>query len=116
MDELNKPIETDIQKNQHPDYQKWVNDPKFTQLIADKRRFIAPTVIGFLICYFLLPILAIYTNLLTKTTIWGITYIWAFALFQLVVIWVLGFLFMHKSEKFDQTAKEILSDLSMEDK
>lgn len=91
-----------------PNYARLVATPEFKQLLARKKRFMLPAVCFFLIFYFMLPILATYTTLLRGTTVFGITYVWVFALCQFVVVWGLGWVYVQKSTVYDQLAKDIL--------
>ncbi|MBP6344467.1 MAG: DUF485 domain-containing protein [Neisseriaceae bacterium] len=91
-----------------PDYAKLVQTPEFKQLLARKKSFMVPAVCFFLAFYFLLPILATYTTWLKGTTVFGITYVWVFALCQFLVVWGLGWIYVKKSTAYDQMAAAIL--------
>lgn len=91
-----------------PDYAKLVETPEFKQLLARKKAFMVPAVCFFLVFYFMLPILATYTTLLKGTTVFGITYVWVFALSQFLVVWGLGWVYVKKSTMYDKMAQAIL--------
>lgn len=91
-----------------PDYARLVATPEFKQLLARKKSFMVPAVCFFLLFYFMLPVLATYTTLLKGTTVFGITYVWVFALCQFAVVWGLGWVYVKKSTVYDQMAQAIL--------
>ncbi|MBP6562776.1 MAG: DUF485 domain-containing protein [Neisseriaceae bacterium] len=93
-----------------PDYARLVATPEFKQLLARKKSFMLPAVCFFLIFYFMLPILATYTTWLQGSTVFGITYVWVFALCQFGVVWGLGWVYVKKATVYDQMAKDVLTE------
>lgn len=95
-------------------YQELVQTEEFQTVVKQKRAFILPVTIFFLTFYFLLPILAAYTNILKRQAIFGITWAWVYALMQFVVVWVGGIVYVKKSEKYDNLAKIVLQKYKKE--
>lgn len=91
-------------------YSQVEKSTKFKELMQDKKRFIIPLTVFFLLFYFSLPILASYTTILNNPAIGSITWVWILALAQFVMTWTLCILYVRKAAKFDQQAEEILSD------
>lgn len=89
-------------------YHSLVKTKEFQELVKRKRSFIVSTTVFFLIFYFTLPILAAYTKVLHTEVIGTITGAWLFAFLQFLVVWICGFVYVKKSEKYDNLAKAIL--------
>ncbi|MBM7649153.1 uncharacterized membrane protein (DUF485 family) [Bacillus ectoiniformans] len=89
-------------------YQQLVQTKEFQTVVKQKRAFILPVTIFFLSFYFLLPILAAYTDLLKGEAFFGLTWAWVYALMQFVVVWVGGIVYIKKSEKYDILASKVL--------
>jgi uncharacterized membrane protein (DUF485 family) len=98
---------TSEQKKEIP-YEKLIQTDEFKGLLRSKKAFIIPTTIFFLIFYFALPLLAAYTKVLHTEVIGPITGAWVFAGLQFLLVWILGFIYIKKSEKYDNFAKSIL--------
>ena len=90
-------------------YTSLIETSDFKGLIKRKKAFILPMTIFFFVFYFSLPILAAYTNVLKSNAIGHITWAWVFALLQFVLVWVSGFVYMKKSEKYDQDIEDLLT-------
>src|SRR5699024_8097737 len=91
-------------------YKKVDKSNKFKKLISDRKKFIIPYTIFFLIFYFLLPIATSYTTFLNKTAIGDISWIWLFAFAQLVMTFDLCIVYVKKSAAFDVQAEEIIEE------
>lgn len=89
-------------------YKELIQTDEFKGLLRSKKAFIIPTMIFFLIFYFALPLLAGYTKVLHTEIIGPVTGAWIFAGLQFVLVWVCGFIYIKKSEKYDNLSKEIL--------
>ncbi|MED0672599.1 DUF485 domain-containing protein [Aneurinibacillus aneurinilyticus] len=98
-----------LEKKQKTLYTTLIQTTDFQELIQKKKEFIIPMSIFFFVFYFTLPILAAYTDILTKQAIGHITWAWVYALMQFVLVWVSGYVYVKKSEKLDISAKKILS-------
>lgn len=93
-----------------PDYELVVNSSKFKQLIHEKKVFIIPLTIFFLVFYFTLPILTSYSKVLNKAAIGDISWAWIFAVAQFVMTWVLCVVYVKRFAKFDVEAEEIVEE------
>lgn len=91
-------------------YSQVEKSTKFKELMQEKKRFIIPLTVFFLLFYFSLPILASYTTILNKPAIGSITWVWILALAQFVMTWTLCILYVRKAARFDQKADDILSE------
>ncbi|WP_078408462.1 DUF485 domain-containing protein [Priestia abyssalis] len=90
-------------------YTSLVETADFQELLKQKKAFILPMTVFFFGFYFLLPILAAYTKVLTHQAVGHIPWAWVYALLQFVLVWVCGFIYIKKSEKYDNLAANILA-------
>lgn len=90
-------------------YTSLVQTDDFQELLKQKKAFILPMTLFFFGFYFLLPILAAYTKVLTYQVAGPIPWAWIYALLQFVLVWVCGFIYIKKSEKYDNLAANILA-------
>lgn len=106
--------EIDNQQNviesENIDFEKVEQSDKFTKLMQDRKKFIVPMTIFFLVFYFLLPILTSYTTFLNTPVIGDISWVWLFAIAQFVMTWVLCTLYVKKAATFDKQAEEIINE------
>ncbi|WP_404454836.1 DUF485 domain-containing protein [Virgibacillus necropolis] len=100
----------DNHKHNQIDYVKVEQSPKFKKLMSDRKKFIVPLTIFFLVFYFLLPILTSYTTFLNTPVIGDISWVWLFAFSQFVMTWVLCTLYVRKAASFDKLADEIIDE------
>jgi uncharacterized membrane protein (DUF485 family) len=85
--------------------------PRFLALLAEKRRFIVPATIFFLVYYFSLPILVGYFPELMKRQVIGpVNLAYLFALSQFGMAWVLALIYMRAAVRFDTLAAEIRTE------
>lgn len=89
-------------------YTSLVQTDDFQELLKRKKAFILPMTLFFFGFYFLLPLLAAYTKVLTYEVIGSISLAWIYALLQFVLVWVCGIIYIKKSEKYDKLADTIL--------
>src|SRR3954447_2155685 len=89
-------------------YKRLIQTEEFRDLLQKKKSFIIPTTIFFLIFYFTLPLLAAYTKVLHTEILGPITGAWIFAGLQFLLVWICGFIYVKKSENYDNLAKVIL--------
>lgn len=90
--------------------------PEFQELVKQKRRFVLPATIFFLVWYFGFIILAGYAPdfMGEEFLIEGVTVGYVFALTQFVMTWVLGWLYLRKADRvFDPLAKRA-ADVAIE--
>ncbi len=90
-------------------YNELTRTKEFTDLIKKKKAFLLPSTIFFLTFYFLLPILAAYTDVLKGDAFFGLTWAWVYALLQFAVVWIGGLVYMKTAAQYDVTVKEILT-------
>lgn len=89
-------------------YGKIAQSEAFRELLAVKKRFIILTT-GFFISFaLLLPILAFYTDILTRPAIGAISWAWIFAFAQFVMTWVVCYLYTQKAARFDELERQVL--------
>ncbi|SFD68594.1 Uncharacterized membrane protein, DUF485 family [Lentibacillus persicus] len=109
MSTLNE-FKTDSQANDTVDFEKIEQSEQFNSFIENKKKFVIPYTIFFLIFYFLLPVLTSYTTFLNTPIIGPISWVWIFAFAQFVMTWVLCTIYVRKAAKFDEQADQILKD------
>ena len=90
-------------------YRQLIETVEFKDLLQKKKRFIVPVTTFFLVFYFVLPVLAAYTDILNGEAFFNITWAWVYALLQFIVVWVFGLVYLKKSEKYDKLAQNILT-------
>lgn len=95
-------------------FEELVQSMEFKGLLKQKKVFIIPTTIFFLIFYFTMPLLAAYTKVLHTEIIGPITGAWIYAGLQFLLVWTCGFIYVKKSEKLDNLSKEILKKFRKE--
>lgn len=100
------------QTKDHIDYEKIAGSPKFKRLIQQKKRFLVPLTIFFLVFYFTLPILTSYTTILNQPAIGSITWTWIYAFAQFIMTWTLCMIYVKKAAGFDKEADEIAADFT----
>ncbi|MFD1064705.1 DUF485 domain-containing protein [Oceanobacillus locisalsi] len=93
------------------DYVQVTESASFKKLMHDRKKFIIPLTIFFLVFYFLLPILTSYTTFLNTPAIGDISWVWLFALAQFVMTWVLCTVYVKKAATFDKQANEIIREI-----
>ena len=104
-----KPLETPVQsETKSIPYAEFIQTQEFRALLKRKKSFILPMTIFFLVFYFALPLLAAYTKVLHTEIISSIPGAWLFAMSQFILVWVCGWIYVKKSEKYDLLAAEIL--------
>ncbi|MEK4823156.1 DUF485 domain-containing protein [Niallia sp. FSL W8-0951] len=105
----------DAKKQSPPyDFVQIANSSKFKQLMSQKKKFLIPLTVFFLLFYFMLPILTSYTTILNKPAIGSITWTWVYAFAQFIMTWVLSMIYVRKAMKFDELATDIVEENQME--
>ena len=96
------------------DYSKIVQSSSFQRLLREKRNFIVPWTLFFMIFYFTLPILTAYSTVL-NTLVWGpISLAWFFAAAQFIMTWSLCIIYSRRAAKFDKDIDEIKESIASE--
>ena len=97
---------------QELNYSEIAQTSAFQKLLRDKRNFILPMSLFFMIFYFTLPILTAYTSFLTKPAFGPVSWAWVFAFAQFIMTWALCHIYMNRAAKFDQAVEEIKESIS----
>lgn len=100
-------LQDSVQDGTKLDYSKIVQSSSFQQLLREKRKFIIPWSIFFLVFYFTLPILTSYSSVLNKTAFESISWAWVFGAAQFIMTWVLCMIYTKRASKFDKTVETI---------
>jgi uncharacterized membrane protein (DUF485 family) len=96
------------------DWDRIADSKQFQDLLAIKRIFIVPALVFFLLYYFLLPILVGYAPKLMGTRVIGtVTLAYLFALSQFVMGWVIAWLYLRASARFDRLTQDILAKVEI---
>jgi uncharacterized membrane protein (DUF485 family) len=81
---------------------------RFRQLLAEKRRFIVPAMVFFVVYYFALPVLVGYfPRLMERKVIGSVNVAYLFALSQFFMAWAVAALYVRVAAKWDRMAAEI---------
>jgi len=102
--------------NGKTDFVKVSQSSQFKELMKQRKRFIVPLTIFFLLFYLTLPVLTSYTTILNNPVIGDITWAWVYAFAQFVMTWILCTLYVKKSAAFDRQSNEIIKDQLKEDR
>lgn len=96
------------EKQESLDYKKIVASAPFQELLAAKKKFTLSTTIFFLVFALLLPVLAFYSDILTKPLFGAFSWAWLFAFAQFAMTWGICHLYIKKAAKFDEMAEKVL--------
>ncbi|PLS18817.1 DUF485 domain-containing protein [Bacillus sp. M6-12] len=92
------------------DYSRVVASASFKELMRQKRNFILPMSIFFMVFYFTLPVLTSYTSVLNNPAIGAISWAWIFAGAQFIMTWALCMLYSRRAAKFDELVEKISAE------
>jgi uncharacterized membrane protein (DUF485 family) len=109
---MNQPVLNESIEPTPLDYCKIAQSSSFQKLLREKRNFIVPWSLFFMIFYFTLPILTAYTTVLTKPAIGPISWAWVFGFAQFIMTWGLCILYTKRAAKFDKAVEEIKESIS----
>ncbi|SLK36272.1 integral membrane protein [Mycobacteroides abscessus subsp. abscessus] len=105
----------DANKQSEPyEFVQIANSSKFKQLMSQKKKFLIPLTVFFLLFYFMLPILTSYTTILNKPAIGPITWTWVYAFAQFIMTWALCMIYVRRAMKFDELAAQIVEEAKQE--
>jgi uncharacterized membrane protein (DUF485 family) len=90
------------------DYSAIVKSSEFQQLLDEKKKFIIPLTLFFLIFYFALPIMTSYSSVLNNSFYGHITWAWVFAFAQFIMTWTLCMIYSKRAARFDRLSDEVL--------
>lgn len=102
------------QNFEHPRYSEIVESSNFKQLMEEKKRFIIPMTVFFLLFYFSLPLLTAYTDVLNKRAIGDISWAWIFAFGQFIMTWSLCMIYTKRAKRFDELAEKVVTEMDKE--
>jgi uncharacterized membrane protein (DUF485 family) len=102
------------QNYEHPRYSEIVESSHFKRLMEEKKRFILPMSVFFLLFYFSLPILTAYSDALNNKAIGDITWAWIFAFAQFIMTWSLCMIYTKRAKRFDELAEKVVTDMDKE--
>jgi uncharacterized membrane protein (DUF485 family) len=90
-------------------WDRLARSPRFRQLIREKRRFLVPASLFFMVYYFALPILVGYWPEMMKQRVLGpVNIAYLFALSQFVMAWVVAWIYVSVAARFDKLAQEVI--------
>lgn len=92
------------------DYEKIAQLESFKQLTKKKNAFLWTLTAVFLVAYMLLPVLTSYTEILHKTAVGDITWVWIYSLGLFIMTWLLAHVYVAKANSFDRDAKAIIEE------
>ena len=104
-------VQVDIDTPQRPDWDRLAAAPEFHRLLREKRRFILPATLFFIVYYFALPVLVGYFPDFMKRQVLGpLNLAYVFALSQFVMAWVLAWLYVRAAGRFDRMAADVIRE------
>ncbi len=103
---------TGVSSQRRPQLEDWnriAQSPRFKHLLSIKKMFIVPAFLFFLVYYLLLPILIGYApKLMSHRVVGTVTLAYLFALSQFIVGWVIAWLYLKASSRFDKLVEDVL--------
>lgn len=83
-------------------------DDTYSQCIREKKRFIILSLIFTFIFYFMLPVtLTFFPGAMNQTSfILGLSWAWLYAVAQIVMVWVLGWIYHQKAKKWERMLEQ----------
>jgi uncharacterized membrane protein (DUF485 family) len=93
------------------------SDSDFRELVREKRNFIIPATIFFLVYYFgFLILVGYFPDVVNVNVIGNINIAYLFALSQFIMAWIVMALYVRRAGTFDQLAHNILTRVKGEKK
>jgi uncharacterized membrane protein (DUF485 family) len=97
------------------DWDEVANDPEFRSLLRNKRRFIVPATIFFVVYYLSLPVSVGFFPDLMRRPVWGpVTLAFVFALSQFAMAWILLAIYLHRARAFDAQEARVVENVRKE--
>jgi uncharacterized membrane protein (DUF485 family) len=91
------------------EWQRIEASPDFQALVAEKRRFILPATVFFIVYYFALPVLVGYfPSLMERRVVGKINLAYLFALSQFFMAWTITYLYVVRARRYDAMAGAIV--------
>jgi uncharacterized membrane protein (DUF485 family) len=96
---------------QPEDWDRIALTEKFQQLLREKRRFVIPATLFFIIYYFALPVLVGYfPGFMSRRVLGPLNIAYIFALSQFLMAWTIAWLYVRAAERFDKLALQLKND------
>src|SRR5215469_12078982 len=113
---MNPPLSSpSTDRPQEADWNRIATSPRFQHLLAVKKIFILPAFLFFVAYYLLLPVLVGYAPRLMSMRVFGtVTLAYFFALSQFVVGWIIAWMYLKASDRFDKLVDDVLEHDSSE--
>lgn len=93
--------------------QSWIllaQSPEYRQLLTEKRRFIVPATVFFVVYYFSLLVLVGWCpKAMSAPVVGDVNVAYLFALSQFFMAWTLAFLYVRKASQWDRLAAELVN-------
>lgn len=100
----------ELEQSTELDYSKIAQSTSFKKLLSEKRSFILPMSLFFLVFYFSLPIMTAYSDVLNEMAFGDISWAWVFASAQFIMTWAFCGVYSNKARKFDQAVESIIEE------
>ncbi|GAB6931957.1 DUF485 domain-containing protein [Calditerricola satsumensis] len=94
------------------EWEEVARDETFRHLVAEKKRFIVPATIFFLVYYFTFIVMIGFFKFLNTKIFASVNWAHVFALSQFFMAWTIAILYARKASRFDQLAASISQRLS----
>ena len=94
------------------EWQRLETSPEFRRLLAEKRRFVLPATIFFVVYYFALPVLVgSFPALMERRVVGRLNIAYLFALSQFFMAWTLMYLYVVRARRYDAMAASIVDQV-----
>lgn len=88
---------------------KIYHSPVFKSYVHKKGRFVFLLTLFFCFYYFSLPLLTSFFPKLQHMNVAMVSFIWIFALSQIVMTWIICHVYSQKAKSFDQEAEQLIN-------
>jgi uncharacterized membrane protein (DUF485 family) len=93
------------------DWDRIAQSADYRRMMTSKTKFVVAATLFFLIYYFTLPVLVGYWPELMKREVIGVVNVaYLFAFSQFLMTWILAYLYMRISRRFDLMTEKILAE------
>ena len=94
-----------------PDWDRIAATEKCQRRLREKRRFVIPATLFFIVYYFALPVLVGYfPGFMSRRVLGPLNIAYVFALSQFGMAWTIAWLYVRAAERFDKLALELKKD------
>ena len=101
-------ITDSTQQPEPPNWAALASTEEFASLLRQKRRFIVPATVFFIVYYFALPVLVGYfPEFMSRKVLGPVNLAYLFALSQFVMAWVVAWLYVRAAERFDYLYRKL---------